>query len=984
MSKEKKYWMTKEVGESVESLAGPADLETTSMEWNRRDFLKTAGFSLATFMVACSKTPVKKAIPFLVQPEEVIPGKAYWYASTSHACGSGCAVLVKNRDGRPIKLEGNPDHPQTQGGLCPVCQASVIELYDSKRLFHPIVGGEKTDWNSLDKFVAIGLRKTRNAGKQIVLLTETVTSPSTKFYIKKFLKKYPNTIHVIYDPISYSAILDAHQMNYGKRILPQYKFDKADMIVSLDADFLGTWLSPVQFTKGYRQNRNLDSKHISKHIQVESRMSITGAKADERHVKTPAEILKLVKDIEHALNHSGNDGLAGKIANDLKLYHGKSLVISGLNDTAVQVLVNRINHTLGNIGKTVLLNTPSFQKSGNDSNVVKLLKDMEAGEVGAVFIHGVNPVYDLPEGDRFRDLLKSVPLTVSFSGKDNETSDICQVQCPSPHYLESWSDDEFMSGVLSMTQPAIQGLGDTRTFRKSLAQWTGNKDDERNLVRNYWKKIYNKRKKGGQSFNRWWDILVHDGFVRVKPIEGKTAQFNKGILPTSNIEDGLSLVAYSSLQMMDGRHSENPWLQELPDPMTKLTWDNAVCMSPHKAEDLGLKQGDVIKLISSGQSVELPVYIQEGQHKDILAVSLGYGRKGTERFKNLGPEWIQKKATLSEGERVGERINHLLSRNEQNLTFSGVAVSIEKTDRTAGLALTQTYNTLSNPEHIKPASMEVRPFIQETTFNEYKKDPTSGRHHGHQVVNLWKEDHPYKKHHWAMAIDLSACTGCSACVISCQVENNVPVVGKDEVLRRRDMAWMRIDRYYSGEGDDVDVAFQPMLCHHCDNSPCEPVCPVLATVHSSEGLNQQIYNRCVGTRFCANNCPYKVRRFNWFDYAHDDQLENMVLNPDVTVRSRGVMEKCSLCIQRIQEAKMEAKQRGVKLTDGDIKLACQQSCPADAIIFGDLNDPESEIVKKVQDPRHYHVLEDLNIKPTVGYLTMVRNRKDETGGNHHG
>jgi len=984
MSEEKKYWMTKEVKESEKSLAGPADLETTSLEWTRRDFLKTAGFSLATFMVACSKTPVKKAIPFLVQPEEVIPGKAYWYASTSHACGSGCAVLVKNRDGRPIKVEGNPDHPQTKGGLCPVCQASVIELYDSKRLFHPGINGKNTDWDSLDNFVVKGLGKARAGGKVVVLLTETVTSPSTKFYIKKFLKKYPNAVHVQYDPVSYSAILDANKINVGKRLLPQYRFEKADMIVSLDADFLGTWLSPIQFTKGYRQNRNLESEQISKHIQVESRVSITGAKADKRYLKTPDEILQLAKNINHDLNHGGGHGLSGKIADELKQYRGKSLVISGLNDTAIQLYVNRINNALGNMGKTVLLKTPSLQKTGKDSDVTQLLSDMEAGRVGAVFIHGANPVYDLPEGNRFGDLLKSIPLTVSFSGKNNETTAYCKVQCPVPHYLESWSDDEFTSGVLSMTQPAIQSLGDTRTFRKSIARWIGIKDDERNLVRNYWKKIYSIRKKGNHSFNRWWDLLVHDGFVKIKPVAVKIGHFNKGTIPASNITDGLSLIAYASLQMLDGRHSENPWLQELPDPITKLTWDNAVSMSPVMAKDLGMKQGDVIKLTSGGQSVELPVYIQEGQHKDVLAVSLGYGREGTERFKNLGPEWIQKRNTLLEGEVVGKRINHLLSRNGRNLTFSGIPVKIEETGRTADLALTQTYNTLSNPEHIQPASMEVRPFIQETTFKEYKEDPSSGRHHGHPVVNLWKEDHPYKKHHWAMAIDLSACTGCSACVISCQVENNVPVVGKDEVLRRRDMAWMRIDRYYSGEGEKVDVAFQPMLCQHCDNAPCEPVCPVLATVHSSEGLNQQIYNRCVGTRFCANNCPYKVRRFNWFDYAHDDQLENMVLNPDVTVRTRGVMEKCSLCVQRIQEAKMNAKQKGVPLADGDIKLACQQSCPADAIVFGDLSDPESEISKKVQDPRHYHVLEDLNIQPSVGYLTMVRNRKDETGGNHHG
>ena len=984
MNKDKKYWMNKDEISAEEVVVGPADLQTTSTEWNRRDFLKTAGFSLAAFMTACSKTPVNKAIPFLIQPEEIIPGKAYWYASTSHACGSGCGILVKNRDSRPIKLEGNPDHPVSQGGLCPVCQASVIELYDSKRLLHPTLFGEKVSWDALDKYVVQGLQKARKNGQKIVLLTETVTSPSTKYYIQKFLKKYANASHVEYDPISYSAIMDAHEANYGKRILPQYNFEKADLILSFDADFLGTWLSPTQFTKDYRKNRNLDGKHISKHIQVESRLSVTGAKADERIVKSPVEMLRLANDIEHALREKSGHGIASDIAKELKNYSGKSLVISGMNDPVMQEIVNRINHDLGNDGKTIILKHPSLQKSGSDSAVAELIADMKTGKVGALLVAGVNPVYDLPEGEAFAESLKTIPTTVSFSAKQNETTELCNAIFPTPHYLESWSDDEFTSGTLSMTQPAIQALGDTKSFRKSISGMAGFDDDERNLVRNYWKKIYTTRKKGSQSFNRWWDNLVHDGFVKINSNSVSVSRFKKGEMAKSLLKNGLTLVAYPSLQMLDGRHAENPWLQELPDPISKLTWDNAANLSPKKAKELGVSQSDVIQIKANGNSVELPVYIQEGQSDEVVAVSLGYGRKGTERFKNLGPDWIQKKATLGEGELVGERITHLLERKGSSLSFTGVSVSISKTGKTADLALTQTYNTLKNPENTAPPAMKVRPFIQETTFNEYKKDPSSGAHHGHQVVTLWKDDHPYDKHHWGMAIDLGACTGCSACVISCQVENNVPVVGKDEVFRRRDMAWMRIDRYYSGEGNDVDVAFQPMMCHHCDNSPCEPVCPVLATVHSSEGLNQQVYNRCVGTRFCANNCPYKVRRFNWFDYAHNDELENMVLNPDVTVRSRGVMEKCSMCIQRIQEAKFEAKAKGIPLVDGDIKLACQQSCPADAITFGDLNDPESDISKLVEDPRHYHVLEELNARPTVGYLTMVRNREEEKGGSQHG
>jgi molybdopterin-containing oxidoreductase family iron-sulfur binding subunit len=399
---------------------------------------------------------------------------------------------------------------------------------------------------------------------------------------------------------------------------------------------------------------------------------------------------------------------------------------------------------------------------------------------------------------------------------------------------------------------------------------------------------------------------------------------------------------------------------------------------------LRLNQGNVIRLTTNSQSIELPVYIQPGQHKNVIVVALGYGSLKTARFRDIGPKWFQGKPTLAEGELIGQNITPFLKNAGTSKEYSGIPITISNTSRSVDLALSQTYNTLSHPEKTTPPAMKTRPIIQTATFEEYEKDPRSGQHKSHALVSLWKEDHLFKGHHWGMAIDLSACTGCSACVVSCQVENNIPVVGRDEVLRRREMHWLRIDRYYSGENENIDVVFQPMLCQHCDNAPCEPVCPVLATVHSSEGLNQQIYNRCIGTRFCANNCPYKVRRFNWFNYTHDDLLENMVLNPDVTIRSRGVMEKCSLCVQRIQEAKIEAKRKGIKIKDGDIQLACQQSCPADAITFGDLSDPKSKIAKQVQDPRHYHVLEEINVRPTTGYLTLIRNRKEEMDSEHNG
>ncbi len=972
-------------GDTVPELPSDEDVKRTP-DVTRRSFLRITGFSFAALMTACSKTPVQKAIPFLIQPEEVLPGKATWYASTSFACDAGCSVHVKNRDGRPIKLEGNPNHPITQGGLCAQCQASLLELYDSKRIFYPYLSGEKSTWESVDKHVVKILRKIRDNRKEIILLSGTVTSPSIRQTIKKFKKKFKTFSHVQMDEYSYSSILDAHEKNYGQRILPRYRFDKADLIVSIDADFLGTWISPVQFTKDFRKNRNLEAKHISKLIQVESRMSITGAKADERIVLAPSEIGTFIQDLEAFIHgQKGADPKAGKLAMLLKRHKGKSLVVSGVNDLRVQLLVNRINHTLGNVNRTLNIKRPSKQFAGSDADVQLLLDKMRQGQVGGILIADVNPVYALPNGEEFAALLNSLDLVVSFSDRMNETTDHCTVIAPGLHDLESWNDSEQVSGLLSMTQPVLHPFGKNRSVRKSLSTWIGNQADERDLVRNYWKKVFTARVKGGKTFARFWNELVHDGFTRIthETIRLKTFRDQKPRISIPKVA-GLELVLYPTSQMGFGRHAENPWLQELPDPISKVTWDNTASIAPKTAEELGLKKGDVIEITSNGNSAKLPVFLQPGQRQNTIAIALGYGRKGTERFHEIGPDWLEKKPTVQKGETVGANVSPFIQFDDF-FKYAGIRAAIKKTGETWDLAMTQTYNTMANPENTAPVIMPVRPFVQETSFDEYKKDPAAGSHHGHPVTTLWEEDHKYEGHHWGIAFDLSACTGCSACVIGCQVENNVPVVGKDEVLRKRDMHWLRLDRYYSGEDEDVDVSFQAMMCQHCDNAPCEPVCPVLATVHSSEGLNQQVYNRCVGTRFCANNCPYKVRRFNWFDYAHDDVMENMVLNPDVTVRSRGVMEKCSLCVQRIQEAKFEAKRLGVPLKDGDIKLACEQSCPADAVVFGDLNDPDSRISKLTKEARHYRVLEELNVLPSVGYLTHVRNRESNTEkGDHHG
>jgi len=517
--------------------------------------------------------------------------------------------------------------------------------------------------------------------------------------------------------------------------------------------------------------------------------------------------------------------------------------------------------------------------------------------------------------------------------------------------------------------PLIRPLGGTRARVESLAIWSGRSGTARDLVRETWRRDVWPRRIEGTDFEAFFDAAVRDGFVAVRPAVARSRAPDDAALAGDSAAapatEGLALVLHASHTMLDGRHAHNPWLHELPDPITKVVWDNHASLSPAAAQALGIETGDVVRVaVEGGASLEMPALVQPGQHDRAVAIALGYGRKGTGRFANVGPEWIEGAPTVGAGRLVGE--NAALLRDPAAPTPA--AVRVTPTGRRRTLARTQRYDSLEVPERLGGGH---RDHARSVEAADWSAAPAQS-HEGHD--ELWPEDHRYPGHHWAMVVDLTACTGCSACVIACQAENNVPVVGRDEVAREREMHWIRIDRYYDSRGGGTDVVHQPMLCHHCDHAPCETVCPVLATVHGSEGLNQQVYNRCVGTRYCANNCPFKVRRFNWFDYPHQDRLQNMVLNPDVTVRSRGVMEKCSFCVQRIHEAKAEAKRKGVPLADGDVQPACAQSCPAGAIVFGDRNDPASAVAARRADPHHYHVLDELNLRPAVGYLPQARDR----------
>ena len=962
----------------------------------RRDFLKALGFGVgAVTLAACQKVPVHKSIPYLIKPEEVTPGVANYYSSSY----DGHAILVKTREGRPIKIEGNPNDLLSKGGLSGQAQASVLDLYDSNRIQNPKQDGAEVDWDSIDSFIKGELSAIKATGKKIAIVTSTINSPSTLSVIADFIAAYPTAKHVTYDAVSYTGIIQANQNSFGKAVLPHYNFDKADVIVSFGADFLGTWISPTEFIGQYVKNRNnksLQSKKMSRHIQFESGMSNTGSNADVRIPIKPSEegiaLINLYNAISGTtlpgskkLDNLPAENAIAVAAAELKAAKGKALVVAGSNDVAVQTLVNSINSLLGAYGTIIDLDNASNQFAGNDAEFVELVSDMNNGAVDAVFFLDANPAYDYHNPDAIKAALKKVRLRVSFARNAEETASLCNIIAPNHYYLESWGDSNSLAGYYTVVQPTINPVYNTRQAETSLLAWSnGTFKEYYAYVRDNWdKKLL---ALGGLTGLKGWETLLQTGYVKVadKTATAYTTNHDLTAAAQTILAHSAELAAgkvelqlYQSIAMRDGKRANNPWLQELPDPVSKVTWENFAALSPVYAKSLGLEQGDIIKITANGYTIALPVLLQPGQAQGTISVAVGYGRT------LAGPV----------GEGKGE--NAFPFNTFRNGAFIGTAAAtIEKTGDQSELAQTQTHHSYEGRNSI----------IRETTFTEYKKNPyaASGHFDEHKTYSMWDEyDHP--TFNWVMAIDLNACTGCGACVVACSAENNVPVVGKDEVRRRREMHWIRIDRYYSfnkggdlitkeseinqlsdANMDNVSVVYQPMLCQHCDHAPCETVCPVLATVHSSEGLNHMAYNRCIGTRYCANNCPYKVRRFNWFNYWNDARFDNylqgehtqLVLNPDVVTRFRGVMEKCSMCIQRIQAGKLKAKIEKRSVKDGDIKVACQQTCPANAIVFGNVNDPSSEVAQALKSERTYYVLEELNTQPGVGYQVKVRNRTE--------
>ncbi|MCK5782606.1 MAG: TAT-variant-translocated molybdopterin oxidoreductase [Flavobacteriales bacterium] len=967
----------------------------------RRDFLKYIGFSTAAASLAACEGPVVKSIPYVVKPDNVTPGSADYYATSISDGHDFASVLVRAREGRPIRIEPNTmaDYYSTTNARI---QANVLSLYDSNRLKAPQKEGEEISWSSVDADIATALATAGD--KEIVLLTSSMFSPSTKEIISKFSEKYPTTKHISYDAVSSSGALDAYETLYGKRALPLYNFAEARTIVSFGADFIGDWLGGG-YEKGYSIGRNPKQKEMSRHIQVETNMSLAGANADDRYSVKPSEqasaLIKLYNIIlgeNLATNKTPIDSKLAAIAKELKNAGSKALVVTGSNDKNLQILAMKINLALQS--RAMCVGKPVFVKEGNDNAVQQLVQDMNSGKVSALICYNVNPVYSLANSVEFVKGMKKVETTVSVTQFVDETTKESTYNLPSQHSLESWGDAMAVEGEYSLMQPTIRPLYDTRQFQDNLLKWMGSDEDFYSFIKNNWKNNILSKKTGST-----WNQTLHDGVLKLSldpdmPTlnEVDMAAVAKAAQKYFKNAKGIELELYVKAGMGNGELANNPWLQELPDPITRTSWDNYLTISAAHAKELGLTNwnvsngalnGDIVKLSAAGVSMTVPVFIQPGQAYGTLGLALGYGR--------------------SEGVKDAMKTGVNAYPFYKSFNKYASSVSIEKVEGEHEFACVQLHHTMMD-----------RDVVQETTFDIYKNksrdewNPINmlATHDGNQPVSkidLWDQHDSDIGPHFNLSIDLNACTGCAACVVACHAENNVAVVGKEEVRKSRDMHWLRIDRYYSSDmtkekakaeglsgvtgsvdmyhqmevaSANPEVVFQPVMCQHCNHAPCETVCPVAATSHGAQGQNQMAYNRCVGTRYCANNCPYKVRRFNWFqyngnekfDYHMNDEVGRMVLNPDVVIRDRGVMEKCSMCIQITQAGILSAKKDGRRLEDIDIQTACSSACPSEAMAFGDINNEESLIQEPLHDDRKYYLLETVGTKPNVMYQTKIRNK----------
>ncbi|CAN5504157.1 TAT-variant-translocated molybdopterin oxidoreductase [soil metagenome] len=1115
------YWSTLEeyhqddaylarVGEEFFPAAKPeTDDENALMTpMQRRTFLKLGGFAaLAAALQSCER-PISKIVPYTNKPEDMTYGYANYYASTCTECSAACGTLIKSREGRPIKLEGNPDHPVNRGALCARGQASVMNLYDPDRLRFPLRLNRKPNFKASDaqKFAVLDkeiAQKLRTARGKVVFLGAVHPGPSNERLMESWSANGDNFQHVSYDAMDFAGLRKSHAASFGAEVTPRYRWDRADVVLCLGGDPLAQSLSPVETQRDFAAKRIPKPEGMSRVYVFEPAPTLTGINADYRYPTHPDHLLPIGLAIAHQLliiDGKGNGGgdaraLLGeytpekvsamtgidtaeivRVAKSLGDAAGRSIISSvgagaqTKSAEALHLLTNFLNSALGNYETTIDISvSASRQAAAGAAEMMDLIKEMNSGAVDVLIFHGVNPVYTLPPSAGFVDALAKVKTIVSLNMKMDETTAMADYALPSVHGLESWGDAEAHSGVYSIQQPGINILfGDqasdpsyeTRAWQDSLiALMHANGNDTfmrvppplpvapsptpapgatpaptptpvpplpavlmtwYDFVRETWEeKVFPNVDSNGRAskFDDFWMAAVRKGVVDTIGDEARNGalsapKFNAGSLDGVKVtqsEGQTVLLAQPTTIHGDGESMGNPFLMELPDPVSKICWENYASIAPSYAKSLGVKEGDHLTLEAGGAKIEIPTFIQPGMHKDVVAVTLGWGRRMS--------------GALGDG--LGVDVYPLTQISAAGVSqLSGLPVTVTKSVGYTQLANIQGHNYLYSPElagilvnerhdpesEILPGAersevsnkpVYARPIIAETTFNEWKVNPAHAypnetpQHE--DAASMWERKHKYVGHHWSMSIDLNACNGCGACMVACSVENNVPVVGKDEIIKGREMFWIRIDRYYRGDKENPQFAQQPMLCQHCGNAPCETVCPVIATMHNDEGLNVMTYNRCVGTRYCANNCPYKVRRFNFWQYSnwrsgpYDDMKRvsplELVLNPDVTVRTKGVMEKCTFCTQRIRVAKEAARDSGKPLKDGTMLTACQQTCPAKAIVFGDRNDPDSEVLKNFNDPRIYGLLADLNTDPSVRYLSLVRNRDEaspyRTAGQEH-
>jgi molybdopterin-containing oxidoreductase family iron-sulfur binding subunit len=973
----------------------PSEVEAITDETSRRAFMKLMGASIALAgLTACTRQPDEVIVPYVRQPEELIPGKPQFYATTMAVGGMVTGLLVESHEGRPTKIEGNPLHPESLGACDVFAQAAILGLYDPDRARTLSQLGEIRPWSAfLGAIRAAVAAQQPLQGSGIRILTETVSSPTLAAQIRELLARFPSAKWHQWDPAGLTNTRAGARLAFDDDVKPLYRLDRADVIVALDADFLGGGPGALAHARAFASRRRPEqADRMNRLYAIESMPTLTGSRADHRFPVRPSAIPDIARALAAALG-AGNVPRAdvtlpegwpqriNAIARDLQAHHGSSLVIAGETQPPyVHAVAHLMNQMLGNIGATVVYVPASDMPAVDEvASLRELTADMDAGHVDLLLILGGNPVYTAPADVPFTQALGKVQTRVHLSLYADETSELCHWQIPQAHFLEAWSDARAFDGTASIVQPLIAPLYAGHSAHEVLAAMSDRPErPAHDLVREYWidhpvgaNVTRNEQGAPTPEFERTWRKWLHDGVIPLTAATPRTVTVKTdrvaeaaaaGAAPGGS---GFEIAFRLDPAILDGRFSNNGWLQELPKPITKLTWDNAVMVSPATLDKLkainrlsmqggehGQVISDIVGVNYQGKTVRGAVFAVPGHPDDCVTIHLGYGRTRAGQVGN------------------GAGFNAYAIRTSTAL-WAGRGADVVATGDTYSLACTQYHHL-----------MEGRGMVRVATRDEFVKDPTivhKGFEAPPRTLTLYP-DFKYDGYKWGMAIDVNSCIGCNACVVGCQSENNIPVIGKEQVLRGREMHWIRVDTYYSGETQDPETYFQPVPCMQCENAPCEVVCPVGATVHSHEGLNDMVYNRCVGTRYCSNNCPYKVRRFNYLLYQDFDTPSlKLGRNPDVTVRSRGVMEKCTYCVQRINAAKIDSEKAGRKIADGEIKTACQQTCPADAIVFGDLNDPKSRVAQLQAEERNYSILADLNTRPRTTYLAAVRNVNPEIG-----